>query len=400
MIPEDWEALPAAQIGRFRGGTGFPLSFQGLKEGAFPFYKVSDMNNDGNDIFMAASNNWISENDRRTLGAHAFPAGSIVFAKVGAAVFLERKKILSRPSCIDNNMAAFVLEEERASVSFVHSQLLAKKLGDLVATTALPALSGKVLGEMVLAVPPLPEQSAIATALSDVDALLAAQDALIDKKRAIKQGAMQELLTGKRRLPGFSGEWSVKRLDQLAEIRSGGTPSTSRPDFWDGDVLWVTPTDISALDGRKFLESTTRKITTLGLKASSAEIIPANSVVMTTRATIGECAINVVPLSTNQGFKNFVPRNSVEVNFLYYLLTTQKQSFIGLCAGSTFLEIGKTQLTGYEVVIPEKEEQIAIAEMLSDMDAELTALETQRAKTAQLKQGMMQELLTGRIRLV
>lgn len=175
------------------------------------------------------------------------------------------------------------------------------------------------------------EQSAIATALSDVDALLAAQDALIVKKRAIKQGAMQALLTGKRRLPGFSGEWEVKRLDELADIRSGGTPSTSRPEFWDGDVLWVTPTDITALDGRKFLETTTRKITALGLKASSAEVIPANSVVMTTRATIGECAINVVPLSTNQGFKSFVPRESVVVDFLYYLLTTHKQGFIGLC---------------------------------------------------------------------
>ncbi|TXI82823.1 MAG: restriction endonuclease subunit S, partial [Cupriavidus sp.] len=188
--------------------------------------------------------------------------------------------------------------------------------------------------------------------------------------------------------------------DQLAEIRSGGTPSTSRPDFWDGDVLWVTPTDISALDGRKFLETTARKITELGLKASSAEIIPASSVVMTTRATIGECAINVVPLSTNQGFKNFVPRSSVDVGFLFYLLTTQKQGFIGLCTGSTFLEIGKAQLAGYEVAIPERDEQLAIAKVLSDMDTEITALETQRAKTAQLKQGMMQALLTGRIRLI
>ncbi len=95
-----------------------------------------------------------------------------------------------------------------------------------------------------------------------------------------------------------------------------------------------------------------------------------------------------------------VPRSSVDVGFLFYLLTTQKQGFIGMCAGSTFLEIGKAQLAGYEVFIPEKGEQLAIAEVLSDMDAELTALEIQRAKTTQLKQGMMQALLTGRIRLV
>jgi type I restriction enzyme S subunit len=192
----------------------------------------------------------------------------------------------------------------------------------------------------------------------------------------------------------------VKRLDQLADIRSGGTPSTARPEFWDGDVLWVTPTDITALNGLKVISDTKRKITELGLKTSSAELIPAKSIVMTSRATIGECAINIVPLSTNQGFKNFVPNEAVDVEFLYYLLTTQKLGIVGLCVGSTFLEIGKTQLAGYEVRIPEKKEQIAISEALCDMDAEITALETKRAKTTQLKRGMMQALLTGRIRLV
>lgn len=118
-------------------------------------------------------------------------------------------------------------------------------------------------------------------------------------------------------------------------------------------------------------------------------------------ATIGECAINCVPLSTNQGFKNFIPFAEVDAEFLYYLLATQEQGFISLCGGSTFLEIGKTQLAAYEVFIPPtKSEQTAIATILSDMDAELAALEAKLAKARDLKQDMMQELLTGRIRLV
>ena len=122
---------------------------------------------------------------------------------------------------------------------------------------------------------------------------------------------------------------------------------------------------------------------------------------MTSRATIGECAINRVPVSTNQGFKNFTPFENVDVEFLYYLLLTQKQRFITLCGGSTFLEIGKTQLAVFEVHIPTKvEEQAAIAAILSDMDAEFAALKAKLAKARSLKQGMMQELLTGRIRLV
>ena len=250
-------------------------------------------------------------------------------------------------------------------------------------------------------VPPLPEQHAVATALCDVDGALGGLDRLIAKKRDLKQAAMQQLLTGQTRLPGFHGEWEVKRLDLLADIRSGGTPSTAEPCYWDGDIPWCTPTDITALNGRKNLGETARMITQLGLKASSAEMIPAHSVVMTSRATIGECAINAVPVSTNQGFKNFVPFATTDVDFLYYLLGTQQQGFISLCGGSTFLEIGKTQLSAYKVRVPStKTEQEAIAEVLSDMDAELTALEQQRDKTRALKQAMMQELLTGKTRLV
>ncbi len=267
---------------------------------------------------------------------------------------------------------------------------------------AQPGLNCGDLEKFLIPLPPTKaEQEAIAEALSDADTLIESLEQLLAKKRHIKQGAMQKLLTGKKRLPGFSGEWKVMRLGELADIRSGGTPSTAQSAFWDGDILWCTPTDITALDGHKYLQETNRRITQDGLKNSSAEMIPPQSIVMTSRATIGECAINTVPVSTNQGFKNFVTYEFCDTEFLYYLLMTQKQGFVSLCGGSTFLEIGKTQLIGYEVRLPEtKREQTAIAAILSDMDTDIAMLEAKLAKARALKQGMMQELLTGRIRLV
>lgn len=261
--------------------------------------------------------------------------------------------------------------------------------------------TGIINGRLVPLPPSETEQRAIATALGDIDALLDGLNRLIAKKRAIKQATMQQLLTGQTRLPGFSGEWEVKWLGDLADIRGGGTPSTGDSPSWDGDIPWCTPTDITALEGGKYLITTGRTITEHGLRNSAAELLPARSIVMTSRATIGECAINVAPVTTNQGFKNLVPLDSVDVDFLYYLLCTQKQGLIELSAGSTFLEIGKAQIRRYEVKLPSmKTEQTAIAEVLSDMDAEITALETRRSKTRALKQAMMQELLTGRTRLV
>lgn len=245
------------------------------------------------------------------------------------------------------------------------------------------------------------EQQAIAAALSEADGVVAGLERVIAKKRLIKQGAMQDLLTARRRLPGFSGEWEVATLSELADIRSGGTPSTSDATLWDGDIAWVTPTDITALDGRKFLSGTTRTISRAGLRHSSAELLPEGTIVMTSRATIGECAIATIPLTTNQGFKNFIPKDRTDRDFLYYLLMSQKKGFIELCSGSTFLEIGKTQLTGYTVRVPEtKKEQEAIAAVLSDLDAEIQTLESRLAKARAVKEGMMQNLLTGRVRLV
>lgn len=258
------------------------------------------------------------------------------------------------------------------------------------------------LEKFLIPLPPTKaEQEAIVKALGDADTFVESLEQLIAKKRHLRQGALQGLITGKRRLPGFSGEWEVKRLEQLAEIRSGGTPSTTQPKFWDGDIPWCTPTNITALKGHKYLRETTRKITLQGLKCSSAEMIPVGSVVMTSRATIGECAINEMPVSTNQGFKNFVSFGNVDVEYLYYLLLTKRQDFVSLCGGSTFLEIGKTELAKFEVKLPlAKAEQSAVAGILADMDAEIATLEQKRDKTRALKQGMMQELLTGRIRLV
>ena len=245
------------------------------------------------------------------------------------------------------------------------------------------------------------EQRAIAAALGDVDALLDELDRLIAKKRGLKLAAMQQLLNGQTRLPGFSAAWVARSLGEVGEIKSGGTPNTTQAHFWDGGVPWCTPTDVTALRGRKYLMDTARTISTAGLQFSSAELIPSRSLVVTTRATIGECAINLAPVTTNQGFKSIVTFAETDVEFLYYLMTTQKTSLVALCAGSTFLEIGKKQFSSYIISVPsDRDEQEAIATVLSDLDAEITGFETRRDKTRDLKQAVMQELLTGRTRLV
>lgn len=199
---QKWIDLQAGDLGTFKGGSGFAPRYQGAAAGQIPFFKVSDMNSDGNEMLMRRANNYVSESQRKSMGAVLIPAKAIVFAKVGAAVFLERKRILAVPSCIDNNMAAYSVDESRVDVRFMHYVLSAFPMSSLVATGALPSLNGRQLRSIPISLPTeLDEQKTIAVFLADSDAEITALQARLTKARAVKIGVMQQLLTGRVRLP-------------------------------------------------------------------------------------------------------------------------------------------------------------------------------------------------------
>ena len=196
----EWERRHLADCGVFQGGTGFPLVFQGQQSGDYPFFKVSDLSSVGNEYYLGTANNWVSEDSRKALGAIAAAAGSIVFAKIGAAIFLERKRLTVRSSCLDNNLMAFSLTGPKDCEKFFYYLFCRLELGKMVSATALPALSGHQIGQVVVSVPSFPEQRAISAALSDIDHEISGLERRRAKTLAIKQGMMQELLTGRTRL--------------------------------------------------------------------------------------------------------------------------------------------------------------------------------------------------------
>ena len=254
------------------------------------------------------------------------------------------------------------------------------------------------LGKIKVPLPPLPEQHAIATALSDVDALLGGLDRLIAKKRDLKQGAMQQLLTGQTRLPGFHGEWEAKRLGDLAEMASGGTPVSSVPAFYGGGIPWVSIADMTRAG--RVIERTEKTLTPLGLANSAAQMFAAGTVLYAMYASLGECSIAGMPVSTSQAILGIRPKHEIDNVFLYYVLTSLKTTVKSLGQQGTQSNLNKGMVQAFRFTLPSREEQVAIAAVLSDMDAELTALEARRDKFRDLKQAMMQELLTGKTRLV
>jgi type I restriction enzyme S subunit len=242
------------------------------------------------------------------------------------------------------------------------------------------------------------EQEVIASHLADVDALIAGLEKLIAKKRDIKQAAMQQLLTGQTRLPGFSGEWAVKRLGDLAEMGSGGTPSSANAAFYGGEIPWVAIADMTG--GGKYISSTEKNLSVLGLANSAAQMFPAGAVLYAMYASLGECSIATVPVTTSQAILGIRPKADLHSEFLYYVLTSWKSMVKGLGQQGTQANLNKGIVADFKISLPALEEQISIAAVLIEMDTELVALESRLAKTHELKQGMMQELLTGKTRLV
>ena len=251
------------------------------------------------------------------------------------------------------------------------------------------------LAQVQIELPPIEEQNAIAKVLSDVDGLINALDALIAKKRAIKQATMQQLLTGKTRLPGFSTPWQTKKVSEFGNIVTGATPSTKVNTFWDGSYPWITPTDITSVRDMYVSE---RMITQEGLDA--IRTLPPNTVLVTCIASIGKNAILRAIGSCNQQINAVIPNSTHNSEFLYYLFEFNS-NFLLANAGITATNIvSKAAFSNLAFEVPLLDEQRTIATVLSDMDTEIAALEHRRDKTIAIKQGMMQQLLTGNVRLL
>lgn len=399
VIPEDWDVATLGSCLTARPSYGINAAAVPYSDKLPVYIRITDITDDGR-----FSPDKLVSVDSADSGSYYLSNGDIVFARTGASV---GKSYRYKESDGELVFAGFLIRVQpdinKLHPAFAEAYVTTGTYWNWVRLMSMrsgqPGINGNEYAQLPIPVPPLPEQRAIATALSDVDALLTAQDKLIAKKRDIKQAAMQQLLTGKQRLPGFTGEWEVRLLGDVVEIVSGSTPKTNTPAYWDGNIKWCTPTDITGNSG-KYLSETARTISALGLANCSARLLPQGALLLCSRATIGEVKIAVGEICTNQGFKSLICGKAVNNEFIYYLLLTMKPKMVEKAIGSTFLEISKRDTALLEVLLPEVEEQIAIATILSDMDADLAALEQQRDKTRALKQGMMQELLTGRIRLV
>ncbi len=402
LIPEDWDAPLLDSLAK--RGSGHTPDKQHPEYWNGPIQWISLKDSDVLDrVYIEETSATITAAGIANSSAVVHPTGTVVLSRDAG---VGKSAITKAPMAVSQHFMAWQCGP-RLDNHFLYYWLQASKpeferiaMGNTIKTIGLPFFRNYKVPQ-----PPIGEQRAIATALSDVDALLTKIDQLIAKKRDLKQAAMQQLLTGQTRLPGFSGEWEVKPMKLLGQTY-GGLAGKTKEDFGHGsskyipfmNVMTDTVIDPNWLETVDIAQNEAQNLAKKGdlFFNGSSE----------TPEEVGFCAVlmeDIPNLYLNSFCFGFRFNTNAKVSgqfFAYWFRGADGRTAMSVLAqGATRYNIAKSAFMRLSIPQPSQEEQTAIATVLSDMDAELTALEARRDKTRAVKQGMMQALLTGRIRL-
>lgn len=248
-----------------------------------------------------------------------------------------------------------------------------------------------------LSMPNTAEQQKIAGILTTQDRVIELKEKLLKEKQQQKKYLMQQLLTGKKRLPGFTDEWKIENLGSCAEMSSGGTPNSGIKEYYGDGYVWVSIKDMS--DNGKYLMSSERHITEQGFQNCSAKLFPKGTILFAMYASIGECSIAGVECCTSQAILGIRPNSKLSPEFLYYTLCHYKSQFKKMGQESSQPNLNKGIVQSIRLHLPMIKEQNAISNVLSTADREIELLQQEIEAEKQKKKALMQLLLTGIVRV-
>lgn len=406
VIPEDWSISP---LGDLVLDTEYGSSAKSKPSGKTPVLRMGNLQDGAIDW-----SNLVFTDDEHEINKYNLEYGDILFNRTNTIDLVGKTSIYKgEVPAIFAGYLIRVKSDARKINSFYLNRALnaefSKKYSLKVLSIAVGQanINAEKLKTYPIPLPPtLAEQDSIAEALSDADALIESLEQLIAKKRQIKQGAMQELLTGQRRLPGFSGEWELKKLKDFGSTYGGLTGKT-KSDFGEGSSHYITFMNVMSnivIDDEIF------ELVNVSENESQNNVMMGDLLFNGSSETpeeLGFCSVvnkqvkNVYLNSFCFGFRFKEVNKSCGLYFAYFFRSKEGRELLkSLAQGATRYNLSKTSLLNLSFRIPSLDEQIAIADVLSELDAEVSMIQSRLSKARQIKQAMMQELLTGRIRLI
>ncbi|HLX53959.1 MAG TPA: restriction endonuclease subunit S [Aquella sp.] len=396
IIPEDWELVKLGDIATFLKGNG--ISKEEITEDGIACIRYGEL--------YTKYKEKINQIYCKTINKNALVYGyknDVLMPSSG-----ETAIDIATASCLQIDAVALggdinIIRTKCNGIflSYYLNVVSKAKIAALAQGASVIHLYSTHLKILPIALPVLEEQEKIAEILSTWENAIARQEQLIEQQQIFIKAMMRQIFSQKIRFNGNNCNnypaWEEKTLDKIGNIIGGGTPDTKKQEYWNGEINWFTPTELKS----KYVSVSNKTISSLGLKKSSAKLLPKQTILLTTRATIGDISICTQECTTNQGFQNIVVNKDKYNNeFVYYLILNNKLKLIEKASGSTFPEISKTELAKIIFLIPLLEEQTKIADFLTSVDAEIINQTEILVQLKQQKKSLMQKLLTGQIRVV
>ena len=405
-IPSEWQVRKLGEITIGKGEYGIGASATEYIEGKPRYLRITDIGDSCRLLF-----NEIKGLDDADYEKYILKEGDIVFARTGNTTgkgYVYNKEhgelvyagFLIKYS-IDNNIAKH---------NFIKYVIQSKRYWDWVnimsTRSGQPGINSNEYSSFIVQLPPLKEQEKIASILSSVDEQIDNVDALIEKNKKLKKGLMQTLLTKgightkfkKTEIGEIPEAWKVKKIIDIANTTSGGTPSRAKKEYYENGIYpWVKTGELY----NKYISKTEEYITEDALKKSSAKLVPEGAVIIAMYgATIGKLSIAKRSVTTNQACCSIICNNNICYNeYLYYRLNFEKENIINLGAGGAQPNISQDIIKNYKLAIPTRGEQQRIVLILSELDKKIDEYENKKQKLEALKKGLMQQLLSGKIRV-
>ena len=402
MVPGEWSVSDfGSKVKIYRGGSPRPIQdYLTQAQDGINWIKIGDVR-EGDKYITSTEEKIIPAGVARSRTVHA---GDFILSN---SMSFGRPYILNIDGCIHDGWLTIQEYEKTFSKNFLYyllsSDSVYQQYISMAAGSSVKNLNKEKVSALVVAYPDIKEQERIADTLSDIDSLIATLEKQISKKKAIKQGAMQELLTGKRRLPGFSGEWSKCKLGSLGVFLKG--TGISRNDSNSGNLPAVRYGELYTKHQNyvnSYFSHISKEVASNAQRIYRGDILFAAS--GETKEDIGKCSAIIYETAAYAGgdILIFRPTTQLDPVFMGTLLnmTDARKQRAAQGQGDAVVHIHADALSSISIIIPNIEEQKAIAEILIGMDKEIELLERKLEKYRQVKQGMMQQLLTGKIRLL
>ena len=390
-----WNNYKLGQLGNFKSGIGFPDSQQGGTEG-IPFFKVSDMNNIGNETEMRNANNYVTQEQiMKNSWKVIKETPAIIFAKVGAALMLNRKRLVTRPFLIDNNTMSYSFDESWDK-DFGLTLFQTINLPKYAQIGALPSYNASDIAMIKVNVPNVQEQSDIGSLFRTLDNLITSYKDNLANYQSLKATMLSKMFpkagqaVPEIRLDGFEGEWELLEINDLADdFQSGGTPKTNVQEYWDGDIPWIQSSDLET--NCLFKIKVQKSISEKGLKNSSAKIIPKDSIAVVTRVGVGKLVVMRHEYATSQDFLSLSNLKS-NIEFTAYLLYRLLQKEVTQLQGTSIKGITKVELLSKKVLIPSLLEQQAIGTYFTNLDNLISAHQEKISQLETFKKKLLQDM--------